>query len=67
MVDVMLMQALLRAVPNGAALPVVGDVDQLPSVEQAYAEFLRTVAEEGMRASVDETVQSNIAPFRRPD
>ena len=32
MVDVMLMQALLRAVPDNAALLVVGDIDQLPSV-----------------------------------
>jgi exodeoxyribonuclease V alpha subunit len=32
MVDVMLMQALLRAVPDKAALLVVGDIDQLPSV-----------------------------------
>jgi exodeoxyribonuclease V alpha subunit len=32
MVDVMLMQALLRAVPNPAALLIVGDIDQLPSV-----------------------------------
>ena len=32
MVDVMLMRALLAAVPDGAALLVVGDVDQLPSV-----------------------------------
>ena len=32
MVDVMLMQALLRAVPNHAALLIVGDIDQLPSV-----------------------------------
>ena len=32
MVDVMLMQALLKAVPDGAALLLVGDVDQLPSV-----------------------------------
>ncbi len=32
MVDVMLMQALLRAVPDQAALLVVGDIDQLPSV-----------------------------------
>ncbi|MGE5261276.1 MAG: ATP-dependent RecD-like DNA helicase [Actinomycetota bacterium] len=32
MVDVMLMQALLKAVPNEAALLVVGDIDQLPSV-----------------------------------
>lgn len=32
MVDVMLMHALLKAVPENAALLVVGDVDQLPSV-----------------------------------
>jgi exodeoxyribonuclease V alpha subunit len=32
MVDVMLMQALLKAVPDHAALLVVGDIDQLPSV-----------------------------------
>jgi exodeoxyribonuclease V alpha subunit len=32
MVDVLLMHALLRAVPTGAALLIVGDVDQLPSV-----------------------------------
>ena len=32
MVDVMLMQALMKAVPDDAALLVVGDIDQLPSV-----------------------------------
>ena len=32
MVDVLLMRALLRALPDQAALLVVGDVDQLPSV-----------------------------------
>lgn len=32
MVDVLLMNALLKAVPNRAALLIVGDVDQLPSV-----------------------------------
>ena len=32
MVDVLLMQALLRAVPDDAALLIVGDIDQLPSV-----------------------------------
>jgi exodeoxyribonuclease V alpha subunit len=32
MVDVPLMRALLRALPNDAALLLVGDVDQLPSV-----------------------------------
>jgi exodeoxyribonuclease V alpha subunit len=32
MVDVMLMQALMRAVPDKSALLLVGDIDQLPSV-----------------------------------
>jgi exodeoxyribonuclease V alpha subunit len=32
MVDVMLTQALLKAIPNRAALLMVGDIDQLPSV-----------------------------------
>lgn len=32
MVDVMLMQSLLNALPDEAALLVVGDIDQLPSV-----------------------------------
>ena len=32
MVDVLLMQALMKAVPDKAALLVVGDIDQLPSV-----------------------------------
>jgi exodeoxyribonuclease V alpha subunit len=32
MVDVLLMHALVRAVPNNAGLILVGDVDQLPSV-----------------------------------
>ena len=32
MVDVMLMHALMKAVPDKAALLIVGDIDQLPSV-----------------------------------
>jgi exodeoxyribonuclease V alpha subunit len=32
MIDVPLMHALLKAVPDHAALILVGDVDQLPSV-----------------------------------
>jgi exodeoxyribonuclease V alpha subunit len=32
MADVMLMQALMKAVPDTAALLIVGDIDQLPSV-----------------------------------
>lgn len=32
MVDVMLMHALMKAIPDNAALLIVGDIDQLPSV-----------------------------------
>jgi exodeoxyribonuclease V alpha subunit len=32
MVDIMLMQALMKAVPDKTALLIVGDIDQLPSV-----------------------------------
>jgi exodeoxyribonuclease V alpha subunit len=32
MVDVMLMQALMKATPDNAALLIIGDIDQLPSV-----------------------------------
>jgi len=32
MVDVMLMQSLVKAVPDKSALLIVGDIDQLPSV-----------------------------------
>jgi len=32
MVDIMLMQALVKAVPDTAAMLIVGDIDQLPSV-----------------------------------
>ena len=35
MVDVPLMRSLLRALPDQAALLVVGDADQLPSVGPA--------------------------------
>ncbi len=44
MVDVMLMQSLLKAVPDAAALLLVGDVDQLPSVGpgQVLADIIRS-------------------------
>jgi exodeoxyribonuclease V alpha subunit len=46
MVDVKLMQALLRAVKNRAALLMVGDVDQLPSVGpgQVLADIIASAA-----------------------
>lgn len=36
MVDVMLMQALMRAVPDKSALLIVGDIDQLPPVANGW-------------------------------
>jgi exodeoxyribonuclease V alpha subunit len=46
MVDVMLMQALLKAVPDSAALVIVGDIDQLPSVGpgQVLADVIASAA-----------------------
>jgi exodeoxyribonuclease V alpha subunit len=46
MVDVLLMQALLKATPDSAALLIVGDIDQLPSVGpgQALADIIRSGA-----------------------
>jgi exodeoxyribonuclease V alpha subunit len=46
MVDVMLMQALLKAVPDDAALLIVGDIDQLPSVGpgQVLADIIASAA-----------------------
>ena len=44
MVDTLLMRSLLRAVPEEAALLIVGDVDQLPSVGpgQVLADIIRS-------------------------
>ena len=46
MVDVMLMQALMKAVPDKAALLLVGDIDQLPSVGpgQVLADIISSLA-----------------------
>jgi exodeoxyribonuclease V alpha subunit len=46
MVDVLLMQALLKAVPSKAATLIVGDVDQLPSVGpgQVLADIIQSGA-----------------------
>jgi exodeoxyribonuclease V alpha subunit len=46
MVDVMLMQALLKTVPDNAALLIVGDIDQLPSVGpgQVLADIISSAA-----------------------
>lgn len=44
MVDVLLMHSLLRAVPSGAAMILVGDPDQLPSVGAGnlFADLIRS-------------------------
>jgi exodeoxyribonuclease V alpha subunit len=44
MVDVMLMQALMKAIPDNAGLLIVGDIDQLPSVGpgQVLADIIRS-------------------------
>ena len=46
MVDVLLMQALLKATPDHAALLIVGDIDQLPSVGpgQVLADIMASCA-----------------------
>ena len=46
MVDVLLMRALLRALPDQSALLIVGDVDQLPSVGpgQVLADIIGSAA-----------------------
>ncbi|MBA4174817.1 MAG: ATP-dependent RecD-like DNA helicase, partial [Hyphomicrobium sp.] len=46
MVDVMLMQSLLKAVPDTAAVLIVGDIDQLPSVGpgQVLADIIQSGA-----------------------
>src|SRR5437660_2769942 len=51
MVDVLLMQALMRAVPDHAALLIVGDIDQLPSVGpgQILADILSSGSVPGVR------------------
>jgi exodeoxyribonuclease V alpha subunit len=46
MVDVLLMYALLRALPKGSSLVMVGDVDQLPSV--GPGSVLRDMIESGV-------------------
>ena len=48
-------------VVNRAGTSIVWD-DQFASDDEAFAEFERTVAEEGMRAFLD---KGNVIPFRR--
>ena len=83
MVDVLLMHALLKAVPESAALLVVGDVDQLPSVGpgqvladmiasgavavQRLTEVFRQAAKSQIIVSAHRINQGGIPDLRKPE
>jgi len=52
-------------VVNSAGTSTVWDT-QFDTDEKAYAEFRRTVEEEGMIAFLDDEKASNVIPFPRP-
>jgi exodeoxyribonuclease V alpha subunit len=70
MVDVMLMQALMKAVPDKAALLIVGDIDQLPSVGpgQVLADVISSGAVPVVRLTevFRQAAQSRIITSARP-
>jgi exodeoxyribonuclease V alpha subunit len=83
MVDVMLMQALMKAVPDDAALLIVGDIDQLPSVGPGQVltdiigsgavpvvrltEVFRQAAESRIITSAHRINQGSIPDFSKPE
>jgi exodeoxyribonuclease V alpha subunit len=83
MVDVLLMQSLLRAVPDHAALLVVGDIDQLSSVGPGQVladiigsetvhtvrltEVFRQAAESRIITTAHQINQGRMPDLRRPD
>jgi exodeoxyribonuclease V alpha subunit len=83
MVDVPLMNALTRAIPDGAALLLVGDVDQLPSVGPGQVladiiasgaipvvcltEVFRQAAASQIIANAHRINQGSIPDLRRPE
>jgi len=83
MVDVLLMHALLKAVPESAALLVVGDVDQLPSVGpgqvladmiasgavavQRLTEVFRQAVKSQIIVSAHRINQGSIPDLRKPE
>ena len=83
MVDVLLMHALLKAVPDRAALLIVGDVDQLPSVGPGQVladmiasgaipvvrltEVFRQAAESRIIVNAHRINQGVIPDLRKPD
>ena len=83
MVDVLLMHALLKAVPESAALLIVGDIDQLPSVGPGQiladiilsgavpvvrlTEVFRQAAESQIIVSAHRINQGSIPDLRKPE
>ena len=83
MVDVMLMQALMKAVPDSAALLIVGDIDQLPSVGPGQVladiiasgavpvvrltEIFRQAAQSRIITSAHKINQGSIPDLSKPD
>lgn len=83
MVDVMLMQALMKAIPAQAALLIVGDIDQLPSVGPGQVladiiasntvpvvrltEVFRQAAQSRIITSAHKINQGSIPDLSRPD
>ncbi len=83
MVDVLLAQALVKAVPDHAALLIVGDIDQLPSVGPGQVladiiasgsvpvirltEIFRQAAKSGIIASAHKINQGAIPDLSRPE
>ena len=83
MVDVLLMQALLKAVPDSSTLLIVGDIDQLPSVGPGQVladiissgavpvvrltEIFRQAAASQIIVSAHRINQGNIPDLRKPE
>lgn len=83
MVDVMLMQSLLKAVPDTAALLIVGDIDQLPSVGPGQVltdiiqsgvipvvrltEVFRQAAQSRIITAAHQINEGNIPDLRKPN
>src|SRR6266480_4578786 len=75
MVDVMLMQALMRAVPDHAALLIVGDIDQLPSVNRTtgtapvvrLTEVFRQAAHSRIITSAHQINRGSMPDLSRPE
>ena len=72
MVDVLLMNALVKAIPDKAAVLIVGDVDQLPSVGpgQVLADVIASGAipvvrlTEVFRQAAESRIHRQCAPYQ---